>query len=86
MGESYDEGEKSAKKRKSESLGGLLGSLGQVTQEGKDLLRGKGFRFLIYDYTIVLQKIADLSGETSGHDQEGFLYKSRIIWVRRYHS
>lgn len=39
------EGEKRAKKRKSESFGGLLGTLGKVTQEGQDLLRGQGFRF-----------------------------------------
>jgi hypothetical protein len=41
----YDEGEKGTKKAKAESLGGLLGSLGEVTQEGEDLLRGQGFRF-----------------------------------------
>jgi hypothetical protein len=38
----YDEGEKGTKKGKAESLGGLLKSLGQVPQEGQDLLRGKG--------------------------------------------
>jgi len=43
----YDEGEKCTKKRKSESFGGLLGSLGEVTQERQDLLRGQGFRFPI---------------------------------------
>jgi hypothetical protein len=42
-----DESEKCAKKRKAESFGGLLGSLGEVTQERQDLLRGKGFRFPI---------------------------------------
>jgi hypothetical protein len=39
----YDEGEESTKKGKAESFGGLLESLSEVTQEGKDLLWGKGF-------------------------------------------
>jgi hypothetical protein len=34
----YDEGEKRAKKRKSESFGGLLESFSEVAQEGEDLL------------------------------------------------
>jgi hypothetical protein len=39
----YDENEEGAKKGKAESLGGLLEPLGQVTQEGEDLLWGEGF-------------------------------------------
>ena len=41
----YHECEKRTKKREAESFGGLLGSLGQVTQEGQDLLRGRRFQF-----------------------------------------
>ena len=36
----YDEGKERAKKRKAESLCGLLETLGKVAQEGEDLLRG----------------------------------------------
>jgi len=39
----YDEGEECTKKGKAESLGGLLKSLGQVPQEGQNLLWGEGF-------------------------------------------
>jgi hypothetical protein len=39
----YDEGEEATKKGKAESFGGLLESLSEVTQEGQDLLWGKGF-------------------------------------------
>jgi hypothetical protein len=39
----YDKGEEGAKKGKAESFGGLLESLGEVAQEGEDLLWGKGF-------------------------------------------
>jgi hypothetical protein len=39
----YDEGKESTKKGKAESFGGLLESLGEVAQEGEDLLWGKGF-------------------------------------------
>jgi len=41
----YDEGEKGTDQRKAESFGGLLGTLGEVTQEGQALLRGQEFRF-----------------------------------------
>ena len=39
----YDEGEEGTKKGKTESFGGLLETLGKVTQEGQNLLWGKGF-------------------------------------------
>lgn len=39
----YDEGEEGTKKGKTESFGGLLETLGKVTQEGQHLLWGKGF-------------------------------------------
>ena len=39
----YDEGKERAKKRKAESLCGLLETLGKVAQEGEDLLWGEQF-------------------------------------------
>jgi len=58
--------------KREESFGRLLDALGGLTQEGQNHFRDKASSSLSIDYTILLQETADLSGETSGHDQKGF--------------